>query len=132
MRWMGVLVCLGAGLWACGAPAARTAGRAPDAAARREAERPEPEISPDEALRRADELYSSQLAAAGRDQRFAVDRQISALREAVILYDLFLESAVERARTDAKILISIQRTRERIRDAEETIAGLEASAAEAP
>lgn len=96
--------------------------------AAQEAEPAERELSAEEALARADELYLSQLSAAARDERFAVDRQVSTLLEAITLYELFLE----RANKDAKTMILVQRSRERIRDAEETIASLRASAVERP
>ena len=66
----------------------------------------------------ADGLYRD--AAAGRDERFATGRQVGELRRAIALYQQF----IERADGDPQFSEAVKRSRDRIQDAEDTIAFL--------
>jgi hypothetical protein len=75
-----------------------------------------PPASPKEQLSQADLLYSQQLGAASRDDRY-VDRQVAALREAIVLYQAF----IEHAKDDPQYADAVRKSRERIEDAQATI-----------
>ena len=72
--------------------------------------------APADALKRADRLYTDQLGASGRDDRY-VDRQVAALREAIALYEQF----IEHAGSSEQYRDAVRRSRERIEDARATI-----------
>jgi len=121
MRWIRSLVlALVSFPAACGsAPAepARAPSTAPAAASA-----PSPRAAnegplPIDAMRQADGIYRDQLATQGRDERFSTDRQIAALKQAILLYQQFLE----RAGDDPHYAEAAKRSRERIADAEETL-----------
>jgi len=96
------------------APPAATPASAPATAERAEA------VPPEKAIASADAVYRDQLAIPGRDARFSVDRQIVALERAIDLYKQFLE----RAGDEPRYAEAAQRSRDRIADAEQTIAFL--------
>jgi hypothetical protein len=79
-------------------------------------------LEPAEALAQADQAYDSQLGIA-RGGHFDTERQISVLRQAVLLYGQFLERAEGRADLEP----AVRKSRERMADAKETIIFLEAS-----
>lgn len=97
-------------------------GPAEDASSRARAEAgapspPEdPALPPAETLKAADQLYDNQLAV-GRDERFVVDRQVTELRRAILLYRQF----IERAGDNPEMAAAVKKSRERIEDAERTI-----------
>lgn len=68
----------------------------------------------------ADAVVRDSLAVPERDERFSVDRQVSELERAIGLYRQFLERAGE----DPRFADAVKRSRDRIADAEETIAFL--------
>ena len=76
------------------------------------------EANPGRTKALADGLYRD--AAAGRDDRFATDRQVGELRRAIALYQQF----IERADGDPQFSEAVKRSRDRIQDAEDTIAFL--------
>jgi hypothetical protein len=113
MMLLGFLCTIG-----CASPAA-LAERARATAAKPAASVAEPEpalASPSVTLAEADHAYESQLGAT-RGGQFEVDRQVSVLREAVLLYTQFLE----RAEGQPEFAPAIRKSRERIADAEATI-----------
>lgn len=71
--------------------------------------------TPAETLASADLAYESQLGAS-RGQ-FDVDRQVTVLRQAVLLYSQFLERAADQP----ELQPAVRKSRERIADAEATI-----------
>src|SRR5882724_5659449 len=79
-------------------------------------------LEPAETLARADQAYDSQLGLA-RGGHFDTERQISVLRQAVLLYGQFLERAEGRAELEP----AVRKSRERMADAKETILFLQAS-----
>jgi hypothetical protein len=80
----------------------------------------EGDADPKRTVARADEIYRDQLAVQGRDERFSTDRQVAELRRAIALYQQF----IERAGTDPAFSEAVKRSRDRIEDAEATIAFL--------
>ncbi len=78
--------------------------------------------TPAETMAEAEQAYDSQLAAT-RGGQFDVDRQVSVLREAVLLYKQFLERADGRPEFEP----AIRKSHERIADANATIEFLLAS-----
>lgn len=74
------------------------------------------EQTPSATLERAEQLYTEQLGASGRDDRYT-DHQIARLREAIVLYEQF----IERAGDDPAFAAAVERSRERIEDAKLTI-----------
>lgn len=83
---------------------------------------PPREPSSAETLAEADEAYVAQLGAS-RGGRFDTERQITVLKRAVLLYTQFLERAAGRPELEP----AVKKSRERIADARDTIAFLEAS-----
>jgi hypothetical protein len=81
----------------------------------------EPELPPSASLGEADRLYQSQLAAS-RGQ-FEIDRQVSELRRAKLLYEQFIEHAANRPELEP----AVRKSRERIVDVQQTIDFLEGS-----
>jgi hypothetical protein len=69
-----------------------------------------------ETLGEADRLYDSQLGAS-RAGQFEVDRQVTELRRAVLLYKQF----IERAEQQPELAAAVRKSRERIDDACNTI-----------
>jgi hypothetical protein len=80
------------------------------------------EVEPAETLAQADRAYDSQLGAV-RGGQFDVDRQVTVLRRAVLLYTQFLERAEGRP----ELLPAVRKSHERIDDANATIDFLLAS-----
>jgi hypothetical protein len=78
--------------------------------------------APAETLAAADQAYDSQLGAL-RGGHYDTERQIGVLKQAVLLYGQFLERAEGRPELEP----AVRKSRERIADAQETIAFLEAS-----
>jgi hypothetical protein len=74
-------------------------------------------LDPKQALGMADGMYRDHLAAGVRDDRFATDRQVAALRKAIALYQQF----IERAAGDPRYAEAVRRSQGRIDDAEKTI-----------
>lgn len=102
----------------CAAPAATASNRpakSPPAAVE-PAGVEEPAGRPAETLSEADRLYDSQLGAS-RAGQFEVDRQVTELRRAVLLYKQF----IERAETQPELAAAVRKSRERIDDACNTI-----------
>ena len=79
-------------------------------------------LEPSEALAQADQAYDSQLGAL-RGGHFDTERQITVLKQAVLLYGQFLERAEGRAELEP----AVRKSRERMADAKETINFLEAT-----
>ena len=75
---------------------------------------------PKEALHQADRLSMDQLSASARDDRFALDKQLGALRKSIQLYGEF----IDRAGTDPQFQDEVRRSRDRIEEAKTTIAFL--------
>ena len=120
-RWTSILV-LSAGCAAHARESAPSASAAP-APARLQAETadaepvpPETARPPAEQLDQADRLYNEQLSMAVRDDRY-VDRQVAAITHAIRLYEQF----ISRAGNDERYRDAVRRSRERIKDARETI-----------
>lgn len=112
---------------ACGASPGppRAAGSAPVVSLRNTEPAPEgsaASVEPAETLQQADRAYDSQLGLA-RGGQFDVERQIAVLEQSVLLYTQFLERAEGRP----ELQPAVRRSRERIDDAEQTIAFLRAS-----
>jgi hypothetical protein len=80
------------------------------------------EPEPAETLAQADQAYDSQLGAV-RGGQFDVERQVTVLRRAVLLYTQFLERAEGRP----ELLPAVRKSHERIDDANATIDFLLAS-----
>ena len=80
------------------------------------AARPEPSRPAAETLAQADLLYQSQLGAT-RGGRFELDRQLAELRQAKLLYQQFLE----RAEGNPEMEAAARKSRERIKDVQDTI-----------
>ena len=100
-------------------PAASCGPHAPVAS--NEQPRPAGGAAPDaNSLAEADAIERDALAVPGRDDRFSVDRQVSELERAIALYRQFLERAGE----DPRFVDAVKRSRDRISDAEQTIAFL--------
>ncbi|HVY30887.1 MAG TPA: hypothetical protein VHB79_30215 [Polyangiaceae bacterium] len=78
--------------------------------------------APAQVLAEADHAYDSQLGVA-RGDHFDVERQITVLREAVLLYQQFLDRADGRPELEP----AVRKARERIDDAKKTIEFLEPS-----
>ena len=78
-------------------------------------------------MAQADALYREKLATQGRDDRFSTDRQLAALRQAILLYEQF----IARAGDDPRYADAVRRSRDRMADAKETLNFLE-HGAEAP
>jgi hypothetical protein len=76
----------------------------------------EPALPPAQTLSEADRLYDSQLGAS-RAGQFEVDRQVTELRRAVLLYKQF----IERAEAQPELAAAVRKSRERIDDACNTI-----------
>jgi len=76
----------------------------------------------DQTLSGADQAYASRLSAT-RAGQFEVDRQVSALEQAIVLYTQFLDRAEGRPELEA----AIKKSRERIADCRATIEFLLAS-----
>jgi len=76
----------------------------------------EPAAPPAQTLADADRLYESQLGAT-RAAQFEIDRQVTELRRAVLLYKQFLE----RAEGQPDMAAAVRKSRERIVDACDTI-----------
>lgn len=76
----------------------------------------EPPAALGETLSEADRLYDSQLGAS-RAGQFEVDRQVTELRRAVLLYKQF----IERAEQQPEMAAAVRKSRERIDDACNTI-----------
>jgi hypothetical protein len=111
--WMAILV-LVAG---CAGHAKEVARAAPERTIRAAEPGPtETPQAPGESLKQADRLYTDQLGASGRDDRY-VDSQVAALREAIALYEQF----IEHAGSSAQYRDAVRRSRERIEDARATI-----------
>lgn len=72
--------------------------------------------APAEVLAEADHAYDSQLGIS-RGDHFDVDRQVTVLREAVLLYQQFLQRAEGRPELEP----AVRKARERIDDAQRTI-----------
>lgn len=84
------------------------------------APKPEDRASPrnaEQTVAQADDLYTRQMAIRGRDERFAVDRQVTELRRAILLYEQF----IERAEGNPSFAEAVRRSQERIVDAQQTI-----------
>jgi hypothetical protein len=84
-------------------------------------------LDPEQALGSAEALHRDQLSVGGRDERFAVDRQVAELRKAIVLYRQF----IDRAEGDPRYVEAVRRSQGRIDDAERTIEFLLGDAAEA-
>jgi hypothetical protein len=125
LRWLGsastliFLACTGP---TPAAPPARAPGTGASASPARTAQAPSSadEVDPKRAIALADGIYRDQLAVQGRDERFSTDRQVAELRRAIGLYQQF----IERAEGDPTFAEAVKRSRDRIKDAEETIAFL--------
>jgi hypothetical protein len=74
------------------------------------------ELPPKQALAKADLLYQSQLGAT-RGGKFELDRQVTELRQAKLLYEQF----VERAAGNPELEPAVRKSRERIVDVQQTI-----------
>ena len=128
---MGAALFIGGCGGASPAPPARSAALSPppeaaahEAAAAKSATSPEEQK---ESVLLADRLAREALAAPGRDARFAVDRQVGTLREAIALYQQF----IDRAAADPQFADQVRRSRERIDEATATITFLLAQPADA-
>jgi hypothetical protein len=128
---MGAVLFIGACGGASPAPPARSAALSPaPEAATHEATTARSAASPEEqkeSLLLADRLAREALAAPGRDARFAVDRQVGTLREAIALYRQF----IDRAGGNPQFADEVRRSRERIDEANATITFLLAQPADA-
>lgn len=93
------------------APPAVVAAESP-----REVAPAEPTKTPAETLAQADLLYQSQLGAS-RGGRFELDRQLAELRQAKLLYQQFLDRAEGHPEMEA----AARKSRERIKDVQDTI-----------
>jgi len=78
--------------------------------------------APAQLLTEADHAYDAQLGVA-RGDHFDVERQITVLREAVLLYQQFLDRAEGRPELEP----AVRKARERIADAQQTIEFLQPS-----
>lgn len=81
-----------------------------------------PEAPAGQLLAEADHAYDSQLGIA-RGDHFEVERQVMVLREAVLLYQQFLERAQGRPELEP----AVRKARERMADAQQTIEFLDPS-----
>jgi hypothetical protein len=100
------------------APAPKGATLSPAPTPMAVAEAPAP--TPRETLALAEQLHASELGTM-RGDRFATERQLTLLRQEVLLYTQFLE----RAEGDPELLPAVRKSRERIADAQDTIVYLE-------
>ena len=100
-------------------------GPARGATARAPAPMPEARASPSEALSQAELSYQSQLGAT-RGERFELDRQLTELRRAKLLYQEFLDHAEGHPELEA----AARKSRERIKDVQDTIDFLEPKGAQ--
>jgi len=112
---------VGAGCATQPASRPRQADRVAPAPAPQASESAKP-LAATEALAQADQAYDSQLGVA-RGGHFDTERQISVLKQAVLLYGQFLERAAGRPELEP----AVRKSRERMADANETITFLEES-----
>ncbi len=123
MRIQSTLLPLVLSLVACGAgSAAQSPAATPQPVSASAVVAPPQKPTSAETLAEADQAYLSQLGAS-RGGRFDTERQINALRQAVLLYSQFLE----RAAGHPEMEIAMKKSRERRSDALDIIAFLEAS-----
>jgi hypothetical protein len=117
-------------LTGCGQAATRSAvpgGTASSASQVARAAPPEQETSASATLAQADALSRSQLGAS-RAGQFSVDRQVSELRQAILLYQKFLDLSDGRPEHEP----AIKRSREAIADLKATLEFLLTDAGEPP
>lgn len=109
-------VCVPLVLGCAGAPLPEP--RAPDVTPKAAGRVAKPHAAPAERdMAEADGIDRDQPAVSGQDERFSSDRQIAALKRAIALYQQFLE----RAGDDPHFAEAVERSRDRIVDAQQTI-----------